>query len=141
MIVMTTEEILKKLHQFFKAQKNVLFCYLFGSFATKRFNSLSDVDVAVFLDEKKCRDLFQERLLLMSELEGLLKMPVEVVVLNDTRSIFFKFVIIKEGRLISEKDHQAKINFELATMRDYYDFKPFLEQYNQAYVQRELSKI
>jgi hypothetical protein len=77
---------------------------------------------------------------MISELSKIFKKETEVVVLNDTKSILFKFVIIKEGELIYMKNHAERLMFELKTMNDYYDFTPFIEKYNEAYLKRELAK-
>lgn len=129
----------QKLNQIFKKHK-VVFAYLFGSQANGKTNSESDIDIAVYLDENPAQDLFATRLILIETLQGFFKKQTEVVVLNQLKSIFFKFIIIKEGKVIFEKDHSKRVDFELKVMQEYYDFQPFLNAYNQAYLTRELSK-
>lgn len=138
---MNFEEINQKIRPIFEKDKDILFAYVFGSQVIGRTNFESDVDVAVYLDEKRVKDFFEKRLKLMGDLEGIFKKQTEVVILNEIRSIFFKFVIIKEGKVIFERDHLKRVDFELKTMEDYYDYQPFLEKYNQAYIKRELSKL
>jgi len=118
-----------------------VFAYLFGSQATGQATKNSDFDFALMLSEKVKKDKrFNVRLKLISEISRLLKNnKVEVVVLNSEKSSFFKFVIIKEGEVVFEKDHSARVDFELKTMNEYYDFSPFLELYNQVYLKRELA--
>ncbi len=135
-----TKNILNKLKKIFKTKKEVSFCYLFGSFAYENFNSESDVDIAVFLKKDDDEYFFKKRILLIEELEGFLNKSVEVVILNEIESILFKFAIIKEGKVILERDHEVRVDFEFKTMKEYYDFKPFLDKYNKAYIKRELSK-
>lgn len=123
-------------------QKNgVVFVYLFGSQAAGQATKGSDFDFAMMLSEKvKKSKRFDVRLKLISEISRTLKSDkVEIVVLNDTRSSLFKFVIVKEGIVIFEQDHSARVDFELKTMNEYYDFSPFLSLYNQAYLKRELA--
>lgn len=50
-------------------------------------------------------------------------------------------MIIKEGKIIFEKNHEKRVDFEFKTMREYYDFQPFLKEYNKIYLERELAKI
>lgn len=129
----------QKLSQLFNKHR-VVFAYLFGSQVSGKTNSESDVDIAVYIDEKNISDLFKTRLLLIEELQTIFKKQTEVVLLNEFRSIFFKFVIIKEGKVLFEKNHSKRVDFELKIMQEYYDFQPFLNAYNQAYLTRELSK-
>jgi hypothetical protein len=39
-----------------------------------------------------------------------------------------------------EKIRSQSVDFELRTMQEYYDFQPFLEAYNKAYIQRSLQE-
>lgn len=134
------EKIQTKLKSLFEQEKDILFAYLFGSTVQGKVNFESDVDLAVFFDAKKVRDSFKKRISLIEKVQSVLKRPTEAVVLNEIKSIFFKFVIIKEGKVIFERDHGQRIDFELKTMQDYYDFQPFIEEYNKAYLERSLQK-
>lgn len=111
--------------------------YIFGSQITGHATRTSDVDVAVLFPAKTTpMKRFAMRLKLIGMLENALRKPVDLVILNDIKSVFFKFVIISEGKkcLISDEDLMA--DFELAVMNDYIDFKPFLDSYNDHYVQK-----
>lgn len=124
-------QLINKLESFFKAKKEILFCYVFGSFTDGSFNAKSDVDVAVFLDKAKCNDFFEKRLELIAQLSRLLKKEVDVIILNTANSPFFKYVIIKEGKMIFTRFENKRIDFELRTINEYFDFKPVLEKYYQ----------
>lgn len=122
-------------------KNGVAFAYLFGSQATGEATKDSDFDFAVMLSKEIRKNKgFDIRLKLISEISRILKDDkIEVVVLNDTRSSFFKFVIIKEGKLVFEKDHSSRVDFELKAMNEYYDYDSFLNSYNQAFLKRELA--
>jgi predicted nucleotidyltransferase len=133
------ETIQNQLGSFMKKEKSIVFSYIFGSVAQGTSNLESDVDLAVYLDEKKAGDIFKKRLFLIEKIQSILKKSTEVVVLNEIKSTFFKFVIIKEGKMIFERDPGQRVDFELRAMQEYYDFRPFLEKYNEAYLQRNLN--
>ena len=137
---MELKEIEQKLKQFFEKDKEVEFAFIFGSQVSGKINSESDIDIAVYLDKNKIKDYFEKRVSLITNLEAILKKRIDLIVLNEIKSIFFKFVIIKEGKLVFEKNHSKRVDFELRVMQEYYDFQPFLEQYNKAYLKRELAK-
>ena len=132
--------IQNQLGSLFKREKSIVFAYVFGSVAQGRTNLESDVDLAVYLDKEKAGDLFKKRLSLIEKTQSILNKPTEIAVLNEIKSTFFKFVIIKEGKVIFERDHGKRVDFELRTMQEYYDFQPFLEEYNKAYLQRNLKE-
>lgn len=125
------ENLTRNLKDFFQNQEEVLFCYLFGSFAYRNFSSKSDIDVAVYLDKRKCRDLFKKRLNLIAAISKSLKKETDIIILNDLTSVFFEYVILKEGKLIFERDKEKRIEFEMKTLNQYFDFKPIMERYNQ----------
>lgn len=124
-------------------KNNVTFAYLFGSRATGNAIESSDFDFAVMISEKKnLAERFATRCKIISELANILgNEKVEVVALNDTKSILFKFIIIKDGVLIYESNGLNRVLFELKTTNEYYDFSPFIEKYNEAYLERESIKI
>lgn len=131
-----TDEIQKLLMPLFDREKSILFAYVFGSVAQKRTHDESDIDLAFYLDTDEVRDTFKKRMRLIEEAQALLNKTVEIVILNEIPSILFKFVVIKEGRMIFERSHSQRVDFELATMQEYYDYQPFLENYNKAYLER-----
>lgn len=124
------QEILKKLKNFFLEEKEILFCYLFGSAAHGKTIPKSDVDLAVYLDNKRCKDFFEKRLELIAIFSQKLKKEADVVILN-TAPPFLRYVVLKEGKLIFEKNRGERIDFELKAINEYFDFKPVLEMYHQ----------
>lgn len=122
--------IREALQKFFRQQKEVVFCYLFGSHATGHAIAKSDVDVAVYLDPLQKQDQFEKRLELIAELSKFLKKEVDVIVLN-TAPPFLKHVVLKEGVLLFDRDTSSRIDFELKAANEYFDYKPTLELYNQ----------
>lgn len=114
-------------------ERGVLFCYLFGSQATKNAVSESDVDLAVYFDQKLVKDFFEKRLELIAATSKALKKEADIVVLN-TAPPFLRYVVLKEGELIFERNKRNKgkrIDFELKSINEYFDFKPVLEKYHQ----------
>lgn len=122
--------IIAILEKFFQKRKEVLFCYIFGSFAYNNYNSKSDVDIAIYLDKKKKMDFFEERLELISEISRILKKEADILILN-TAPLFLKYVVLKEGKLFFSRNEKQRINFELKAINEYFDFKPILEKYNK----------
>ncbi|NOR14304.1 MAG: HigA family addiction module antidote protein [Candidatus Aminicenantes bacterium] len=134
------EKIRNQLYPLFQKDNHILFGYIFGSAAQGFTNRQSDIDVAVYLNQNLVKDTFEKRLQMIEKYQSILKKPVDVVILNEERSIFFKFVIIKEGKVVFERDHGQRVDFELRTMQEYYDYQPFLEAYNKAYIHRSIQE-
>jgi predicted nucleotidyltransferase len=124
------QNMIKMLKSVLEKETSVLFCYLFGSFTAGHNISKSDVDIAVYLDKKKCPDFFEKRLELIPQISQKLKKEADIVILN-TAPPFLKYVVFKEGELIFEKNRTERIDFELKATNEYFDFKPILEKYNE----------
>lgn len=120
------------IRQVLASEKGVLLGYLFGSAATGRMGPLSDIDVAVLVDEGEvaagriedalCRALGTDR--------------IDLVVLNRAPSPL-AYRVIKHGRLLYSAGNLVKEGFESRTVMDYLDFQPVRENAFRA-AQREV---
>lgn len=113
--------------------------YLFGSQATGHANEKSDVDIAVLLSSGLSKEeRFDVRIRLIGLFSKAFHKDADVVVLNDVSSLFFQYIILREGRLIYAKSESTRLDFSIKTLGRYFDFQPFLNLYNRHYVQRSL---
>ncbi len=118
----TLSEQYNKLIDFLSKQEHVRLVYLFGSVAKGKAGKLSDVDIAVLLDEsldKKQR--FDLQLELISDISELLKTDkIDLVVINEA-PLSLKFEIIKANCPLFVRDGMEKIDFEQMVMSRYLD--------------------
>ncbi len=113
----------------FQLFPQVKLVYFFGSRARGNEGPLSDYDFAVYLDEKDKNKRFETRLNLMSKLSlSIGTDKIDVVVLNDTESPELKYSIVKEGKLVYEKE-PYKVFIEPKIFNDYFDFISGLRKY------------
>lgn len=124
------QQLRDRLRQFFQKETAVLFCYLFGSVASGTTTPKSDIDLAVYLDPDKSKDLFKSRLELITKTSTLLKKDIDIIVLN-TAPPFLKHVVFREGILLFDRNPSQRIDFELKATNEYFDYKPILELYRQ----------
>lgn len=103
---------------------HVELAYLFGSAVTGKMRHDSDVDIAVLLPETLSSDKrFDIRLKLMGECEKIFKKNIDLVVLNDISSLFFKYIIIREGKPIFMESDVRHAEFESRIFGLYFDFR------------------
>ena len=121
-----------------RSHPDVRACYVFGSVLGRYLRKESDIDIAVLLPEDMGRSKrFDRRLQLIGVLARALQTDaLDVVVLNDVDSVVFRQAILTEGVKIYEASEADCLDFETRTMSLYFDFRPFLDFYNAAYVQR-----
>ena len=122
------DKITKELSLNLKDRKEIVFSYFHGSFL--KDTPFSDVDVAVFIDEKiKKEDYLSVEIDIEQGLNNIIKKyPVEVRVLNSA-PLSFRYGVIKEGDLIFTKDEELADDFVERTLDLYFDFAPFREEY------------
>lgn len=121
---------INKIKTIFASHPAVKLAYFFGSRARGADGPLSDYDLAVFLEEKNKKKMFEIQSALMDKIGRLLKTDkIDVVVLNTTKSPDIKFNIIKEGKLIYEKE-PYRVIVEPRIMNEYFDFNLLLKKYN-----------
>jgi predicted nucleotidyltransferase len=99
----------------------VIFAYLFGSHASGNAGPLSDIDVALFVDERLSEEArFDLRLRLSNELSSILEKTVDVIVLNDS-PLSLHYEVIKQAKLLLCKDRERRINNEIHITSRYLD--------------------
>ena len=116
------------------AEKNpkIKLIYLFGSYATGEFSSMSDVDIALYV-ENLDNDIESD---IYSEVTALLKTDeVDIVYLNKVRASFSN-EIIKKGKLMYCRDEEFRVSFESRVLKEYLDFKPFQDFFSQQVLDR-----
>ena len=111
-----------KIARVLKRHKDVQMAYLFGSVAAGREGTLSDVDIAVYLDESLLREeRFRLQLHLISELTGALKNDrIDLVIMNDA-SLSLNYEIVKANHLLFARDRDLKVDIEHRILSRYLD--------------------
>lgn len=105
--------------------------YLFGSHARGKAGAQSDVDLAVLFDEDPPHTLSGLHLDLADDLSGVLRRPVDLVVLNHA-PVDLVHRVLRDGVLVLERDRSARIRFEVRARSDYFDLLPHLHRYRRS---------
>lgn len=107
-------------------------CYLYGSQTGKNVNEESDYDVAIFVDDKSRVDYRSLLSKIGANFLNIEKLHLTIVDLNSS-SPFFLYQIIKNGKLLYEKQSRDHIILESFIMRLYFD-----DQYRNAIYYQKL---
>lgn len=134
------EEIKIKLKNFFSQKEEIKFAYLFGSVAKRLPTKLSDIDLAIFVNEKMIKrkkypfgykaSLFTE---LVSELHT---NEIDLVLLNEALPLLAHRVI-RDGILLDCKDESARINFQVCVIQQYIDTEK-IRQVKEKYLKERI---
>jgi len=126
-------ELVAQLSRILQKKSQVMFAYLHGSALTTE--NPRDIDIAVYL----FNEIFNQYKLnaaisldfaipLEMELEKHLHKPVDLQVLNQA-PLAFRHRVIKQGRLMVDKNSDLRCDFEYLSRVQYFDFKPRIEEY------------
>jgi predicted nucleotidyltransferase len=114
------EDTIKEIKRFVEKREEIKFAYIFGSFIEDE--GFNDIDLAIYIDsdDTLTKELFYE-IGLSNKLEEIIKLPVDVIVLNNTSS--FVSHRASQGKLIKNVDDDMRINFITTRWKEYWDFK------------------
>ena len=130
---MDAQSLVERLRQAFKGrERGVAAVYLFGSVARGESRPGSDLDVAVLLEPAPERGAYESlRLDLRAELESRLGQEIDFVVLNHAPPDLVHRVL-RDAVLVIEPDPLARVRFEVRARNEYWDLKPYLDEYRRA---------
>jgi hypothetical protein len=100
----------------------VAYALLFGSNATDRGTSFSDIDIAIGL-RPGARLERQAIGRLVSDLERVTRQTVDLVLLNEAPPAV-AYRVFRDGRLVFEADHESMVQGKARAMLEYLDFQP-----------------
>jgi predicted nucleotidyltransferase len=103
---------------FLSDNPDIIFAYLFGGLAKYKPNPLSDVDIAVYVNDVKKLDYLS----LFSEITDILGTDeVDLVILNDA-SISLAGRILQNKKILVDKKPFLRHEYESLTLRKFFDF-------------------
>ncbi len=135
---MTIKEIRDKVAEYFSTRPEIKVGYIFGSRAKGEENKLSDIDIAILVDEETVpKDLpFGYKANIITELMELLKtQKVDLVILNES-PLFLCFRVIHDGLILYSNDEKKRVDFEVQVMNQYFDQQYYYERHAQLTINR-----
>lgn len=130
------ELISKEALDLFKAYP-IKFAYLFGSYARNDVGPMSDIDIAIYLDDEIDENKrFDIRLELIGKVGRLLKTEkLDLIILNDV-DIALAYQVVYDGKIIYCKDELKRIRFEARTMSQYFDQQYYYRRHAKMTIDR-----
>ncbi|TSC68528.1 MAG: DNA polymerase beta domain-containing protein [Parcubacteria group bacterium Gr01-1014_66] len=115
--------------------------YLFGSHAEGVAGAASDIDIGVALLRPSAlkhtaSDLYAELYDLLTDAFDMQNFRDMDIVFLDRAPLELRFDVITHGRVLFESDAQFRLDYEERTAMLYRDFKPLLEVFNEAILER-----
>lgn len=142
--MLALEGIKDKLAPYFAQRGEVLLAYLFGSAAQGRTNKLSDIDIALLVDEEKFKRIdvqepYGYKATVIADLMALLNTcEIDLVLLHEATPLLANEVI-SDGYLLFSRDEELRIAFEASVKHRYVDTKP-LREIKRMYLYRRIER-
>lgn len=117
------DNLISNLTEALKKIEGIKVAYLFGSLPQGKV-SVKNVDIALLMDERNASPRLRVEEKIRSKLSPLSSpLPVDVVLLNSAKALF-RHEVIKTGKSIFVRDEEERIQFEVASENEYFDFEP-----------------
>jgi hypothetical protein len=114
------EKTLPEAIDYLQERQDIEFAYLFGSFGRGKPLPLSDVDIAVYLQEPA--DVKEKKMEILGALMDLLKTEeIDLVILNSA-PVTLRKKILESKKVIVDHRPFLRHRYESLTMREYFDF-------------------
>jgi uncharacterized protein len=115
--------VMARASQALDGNSNVLFAYLFGSWARDAVTPLSDIDIAVYLRE--AHPDAEDKLAILGELADHLETDdIDLVVLNSA-PLTLQARVVRDRQVLVDRQPYVRHAFESLVMRKYFDFSIF----------------
>ncbi len=133
---MLEKNFLEKIKEYFLTNESVAAVYLFGSTVKDRERTNSDIDLAVLffphLDKEERFSATLEMAVKLTELAAARgrKTRFDVVDLKSADP-FFTHQVMKNKRIILDKDPHYRVKFEVAYRKNFFDLQGFYDLYHK----------
>ena len=123
------ENLIHHLKEVIEKEEEILFAYLYGSYACGLLLPDSDIDVAVYFkpsDLKKYLEI--ERRLLSALIDKIHSDRIDLKILN-VLPLIHQYYVLKDGITIFIKDDMARVDFDTRVMLRFFELKPYLDEF------------
>lgn len=135
---MQIKEIEQKLFQYFSTRPEIKLGYVFGSLSKGGEHRLSDIDIAILVEEEKVPrgEPYGYKAMIISDIMALLKTDkVDLVVLNEAPLILC-FRVVYEGIVVYSIDEKMRVEFETKVMSLYFDRQYYYRRHDELAINR-----
>ena len=131
----TFDKIKMILADYFQRQAEIEVAYIFGSMARGTESALSDIDVAILIDDQQINEdkfRYGYKAEILADLMKILKTNnVDLVILNEANTLL-RHRVLYHGKLIYSKNEKKRIEFQTNTIDKYIDFKELMKPHFNA---------
>ena len=137
MVTKAIRALMSQLTERLEGRSEVIAAYLYGSHAEGHANALSDIDIALLMRDGLAKErLWKLEDALAADVGRALRTDnVDLIVLN-LAPLRIRYEVITRGEVLYSADDGARADSESYSLRRYWDFKKYLEEYDRCFVTR-----
>ncbi|MDR7871149.1 MAG: nucleotidyltransferase domain-containing protein [Tissierellaceae bacterium] len=115
-------DIIRKCMNTLIEYEDIIFAYIFGSYAQGKMRLNSDIDIAIYLSQKIDVDKYID---IKMQLTEVCKTEVDLIILNDATPLL-KYEIYKNNILLFTRDKDTETRYKVKTLFEFNDMKRYL---------------
>lgn len=131
----SVESVKKNLAEYCERHPEIEVAYIFGSMARGTESALSDIDIAILIDDQQINEdkfRYGYKAEILTDLMQILKTNhVDLVILNEANTLL-RHRVLYNGKLIHSKNEKKRIQFQTNTIDRYIDFKELMKPHLNA---------
>jgi len=121
------KKLFPKLKERLLKEKDIVFCYIFGSYGRGKISPLSDIDIAIYLDTK--RNLFERKNEILNILSNIFKTDeIDLVILNESPPSLI-YSVFNTGKLFFSKNELLRIKFFAKNLKEYMEMDYYRKRF------------
>jgi len=135
-VIMVKENMMiEEIKNYLENYENILFAILFGSYASGKINSKSDLDIGIYFNQKINLLKLGK---IITDLEKITALKIDLIELNNlyNKSPLLAYQITANHKVIFVRDETVLVNFKRMTLLNYLDTAELRKTVNAVFYNR-----
>jgi hypothetical protein len=128
-----------KISDYFKNKDEVVAVYLFGSYASGKNRTFSDIDIGILLNRIDPEYGNQQKMRYLTELSRIIRKDVHPVILNFASEVLMKQIFSK-GRCILINDSKKLSKYKMTMYANIVDYAYYLNKMQKGFIRRTMKE-
>jgi uncharacterized protein len=134
---MNEQKLSKIISDYFSNKDEVVAVYLFGSYASGKNRTFSDIDIGILLNRADPESVNQQKMGYLTELSRIIRKDVHPVILNFASEVLMKQIFSK-GRCILINDSKKLAKYKMTMYAKIADYAYYLNKMQKGFIRRTM---
>ena len=134
---MNEQKLSKIISDYFSNKDEVVAVYLFGSYASGKNRTFSDIDIGILLNRADPESVNQQKMRYLTELSRIIRKDVHPVILNFASEVLMKQIFSK-GRCILINDSKKLAKYKMSMYAKIADYAYYLNKMQKGFIRRTM---